>query len=163
MFMIKYSDIFDHHVQIPTVTSLKAFHLILFPDRYAICRLEPGDSLPPWINHEGFLSITHTTEELSIVCQEAIIPPAIPCQAGWHMLKFEGTFDFSQTGVLASVTLPLAEAGISILAISTYNTDYVLIQTGQLEQAIQVLQEAGHTLQYPGDCYVPEYQATSPT
>jgi len=130
---------------------MKTFHLILLPDRYAICRLEPSDPLPPWINQEGFFSITHTIEELSIVCKEAIVPRAIQCQAGWHILKFEGTFEFSQTGVLASVTLPLAEAGISLLAISTYDSDYVLIQTEQLERALQILQEAGHTLQFPGD------------
>jgi len=130
---------------------MKTFQLVLLPDRYAICRLEPGDSLPPWINREGFVSITHTTEELSIICQEALVPPGIQCQAGLHILKFKGIFEFSQTGVLASVALPLAEAGVSLLAISTYDTDYVLIQSEQLKQAIQWLQEAGHTFQFPGD------------
>ena len=149
--MIKFLDNFDHLDQIPPVTGMKTFHLILLPDHYAICHLEPGDSIPSWINPGEFFSITHTTDELSIVCQEAIVPPAIPCQAGWHIIKFEGNFEFSQTGVLTSVAMPLAEAGVSLLALSTYNTDYVLIPTGQLEQAIQVLQEAGHTLQYPGD------------
>jgi hypothetical protein len=107
--------------------------------------------MPAWIDQEGFLSITHTAEEISIICLEASVPPAIQCQAGWHLLKFEGPFEFSQTGVLASVALPLAEAEVSLLAISTYDTDYVLIQTNQLEQALQILQKAGHTLQYPGD------------
>lgn len=134
-----------------TVSGMKAFHLILLPDLYAICRVEPGDFMPAWIDQEGFFSITHTAEEISIVCLETSIPPAIQCQAGWRLLKFEGPFEFSQTGVLAAVALPLAEAGVSLLAISTYDTDYVLIQTNQLEQALRILQKAGHTLQYPGD------------
>lgn len=121
------------------------------PERYSICRLETGESIPQWINREGFFSITHTTDELSIICQETIVPLYTQSQSGWRILKFEGVFDFSQIGVLASVAQPLAEAGVSLLAISTYETDYILVQEEQLERTLQFLKEAGHSIQIPGD------------
>ena len=126
---------------------MHALHLTVLPDVYAIFRLPADDPLPPWLSHVSFFSVTRTREELSIVCPEANLPAGIQYQSGWRLLKFEGLFEFTLTGVLASVALPLAEAGISLLAISTYNTDYVLVQAGQLDAAIQVLTAAGHTIQ----------------
>jgi hypothetical protein len=113
--------------------------------------LEAEDSLPHWVSLNGFFSITHTGSELSLICLESIMPRDSQCQSGWRILQFKGIFDFSQIGVLASVTQPLAEAGVSLLAISTYETDYILVQDGQLEKAIQFLEKAGHIIHIPGD------------
>lgn len=131
--------------------------LTILPDGYAICRLSPGDALPSWISLGNFFSITRTAEELSIICSEANIPSGVHCQPGWRLIKFEGPFEFSQIGVLASVTLPLAESGVSQLTISTYDTDYIMVQAGELNLAIQALEAAGHSILNPGDTYVPKY------
>lgn len=136
---------------------MHALHLTILPDGYAICHLPPDDPLPPWLSQGSFFSVTRTREELSIICPETNLPAGSQYQSGWRLLKFEGPFEFTLTGVLVSVTLPLAEAGISLLAISTYDTDYVLVQAGQLDAAIQVLTAAGHTIQTSGEQNVPQY------
>ena len=136
---------------------MHALNLTILPDGYAICRLPPDDPLPPWLSQVSFFSVTRTREELSIVCPEANLPTGSQSQSGWRLLRFEGPFDFTLIGVLVSVTLPLAKAGISLLAISTYDTDYVLVQAGQLDAAIQVLTAAGHTIQPSGEQNVPQY------
>jgi hypothetical protein len=131
--------------------------LTILPDGYAICRLAAGDPLPSWISPGNFFSITRTGEELSIICPQVNLPSDVQHQPGWRIIKFEGPFEFSQIGVLASVALPLAESGVSLLTISTYDTDYILVQAEKLNMAIQALETAGHSISYPGDTYVSKY------
>jgi hypothetical protein len=118
--------------------------LSTLPDTFAVCRLDPAAAIPAWVMHEGFFSITRTTDELSIVCREELAPSDIKCERGWRAFKLEGPFDFSLIGVLKSVLDPLTEARVGILAISTYDTDYVLVKAAQFEQALTVLTRAGH-------------------
>lgn len=118
--------------------------LSILSGRYAICRLNAAASLPDWAQVGGFLSITRTTDELSIVCPESAVPDSVKSDAGWRCLKIEGLLDFSFTGVLASLLSPLAEAGISIFAVSTFDTDYLLIKAENLERAAGVLIQSGH-------------------
>ena len=120
--------------------------LTVMPGRLAVCRLGPQAALPDWALGDDFFSITRTTDELSIVCREADVPEEVQCERGWACLKVEGPLDFSLTGVLASLTQPLAEAGLSLFAISTYDTDYLLVKARDLEQAVAVLAEAEHTI-----------------
>ena len=94
----------------------------------------------------GFHAIVRTAEELSIVCAEQAVPPGVICQRGWRGLKVAGPLDFALTGVLASLAGPLAEAAVSIFAISTYDTDYLLIREVQLDTAIDALRRAGHAV-----------------
>ena len=114
------------------------------PGQFAICRL-PGDaSVPDWATQGPFFSVTRTGDELSVVCQAENVPSEIKCEAGWACFKLEGPFPFSQTGVLASFIDPLAESAIPIFAISTYDTDYVLVKEETVEAAVSALQRAGH-------------------
>ncbi len=113
----------------------------LVPGEFAIVRLNAGDPLPDWVGGE-FVSVTRTAEELSIVCESSQVPQDARAQRGWRALRVAGTLDFSLTGVLASIADPLARAGVSIFAISTFDTDYVLVR--ELSEAIQALEAAGH-------------------
>jgi len=120
--------------------------LTVLPGRFTVCRLHRRAAVPDWALGGDFFSITRTTDELSIVCREADVPEEVPCERGWACLKVEGPLDFSLTGVLASLTQPLAEAGLSLFAISTYDTDYLLVKARDLEKAVAVLVEAEHTI-----------------
>ncbi len=101
--------------------------LILLPGRFAVCKMAPTAVIPAWAASEAFVSITRTNEELSIVCAELIVPEEVECARGWRCLRVAGTMDFSLVGVLASLVAPLAEAQISVFAISTFDTDYLLL------------------------------------
>lgn len=113
-------------------------------------RLGPDASVPEWTTKGEFTSITRTADELSIVCLADNLPRDADSQHHWICLKLEGPFPFSQTGVLLSFIEPLSSKGIPIFAISTYDTDYVLIQEEWAGAAIGALQQAGHEL-WPGD------------
>ncbi len=110
----------------------------------SVCRLDRASEIPDWAIAGGFFSITRTAEELSVVCPESSVPGDVGCEKGWRVLKLEGPFEFSEVGVLASVTAPLAEAGIAIFAISTFDTDYVLVKEERLDLAFAALRERSH-------------------
>ncbi len=95
----------------------------------------------------SFVSITRTAEELSIVCPQRQVPAEIEREEGWRGMKIKGPLDFSLTGVLASLSTPLAQEGISIFAISTYDTDYLLVKEKDLERAIGILVKKGNAFQ----------------
>jgi uncharacterized protein len=120
------------------------------PGPYAVIRLAPDAHVPDWATKGEFTSITRTADELSIVCAAGNFPPDVPSPHRWICLKLEGPFSFSQTGVLLSFIEPLSNNGIPIFAISTYDTDYVLIQEEWAGAAIGALQQAGHEL-WPTD------------
>ncbi len=118
--------------------------LSLLGDIFAICRVDANAKIPDWAYTGSFISITRTVEELSIVCPIAQVPSGIECNKGWRCFKVEGSLDFSLTGILASLATPLAEAGVSIFAVSTYKTDYLMVKDTDKEKAIQILSQAGH-------------------
>ena len=128
--------------------------LTVLPGRFVICRLPAGAPVPDWAARSTFSSITRTAEELSITCEESAAPPALSegslpelkVSRAWRALKFEGPFEFSEIGVLASVVGPLADAGVSVFAVSTYDTDYLLVQEEALARAKELLGAHGHTL-----------------
>jgi hypothetical protein len=124
-----------------------ALKLKLLPGVFAVCRLAPEAAVPEWATAGPLTSITRTQEELSIVCLEAQVPAGVLGEKGWRCLKIEGPLPFSLTGVLASLVNPLSEAGISLFAFSTYDTDYVLVKKAVLDRAIQALTGAGHTVE----------------
>jgi len=123
---------------------MRKLRLILLEGKYAICRLDPDSELPDWAAAGEFQAITRTPDELSVICLQKQVPRGINCQAGWKLLKIEGPFNFDEIGVLASLTAPLADAQISLLTISTYDTDYLLIQQENFSRASQILEAAGH-------------------
>lgn len=117
--------------------------LAVLEERLAVCRLDVGE-IPTWATEAPFFSVTRTEDELSIVCPEENVPEGVSREQGWRALKLEGPFELSMVGILASVVEPLAGAGVSIFAVSTFDTDYVLVREGQLDLAIDALREHGH-------------------
>ncbi len=130
--------------------------LSVLPGRYAICRLDVRDAIPPWAPASPappgraageFVSISRTAEELSIVALESAVPETVKCDRGWRVIKVEGPLDLSLIGVLASLASPLAEARVNIFAVSTFDTDYVLVKDELLSVAVETLAGAGHRLE----------------
>ena len=119
-------------------------NLTLLPNTFAVSRFAPDAPIPDWATTAPVFSITRTEEELSIVAPESVTPDDVRAERGWRALKLEGPFDFALTGVLASVLQPLADARVSIFAISTFDTDYVLVRFESLNYAISALRAAGH-------------------
>ena len=120
--------------------------LSVLPGEYAVCQLSPDQALPAWASAGELFSVTRTPEELSLVCAASSVPAGIRQAAGWSVLKLHGAFDFALTGILAGVLNPLHTVGVGIFAFSTFDTDYVLVQAAQLEQAVSALRGAGHTV-----------------
>jgi uncharacterized protein len=122
--------------------------IVVHPELYAIGRLEAVAPIPEWAGGPGFVSITRTAIELSVVCKESQVPGNVHAEKNRRLLQIEGTLAFTLTGVLASVAGPLANAEISIFAVSTYDTDYLLISELDLGKATDVLEAAGHTIRH---------------
>src|SRR4029078_11017114 len=122
--------------------------LVVLTDRYAICRLEPKAVVPEWCTRTSgkFVSISRTSDELSIVCLEADLPSGVTSEAGWRILKGEVPLDFALPGIMASLAEPLADAGVPIFPIATYDTDYILIKEMHFETAIRALTGYGHAV-----------------
>ena len=114
----------------------------LLEPKLAIVRLDPTEP-PPAIAGE-FYSLVRSRAELSIVMEQSRAPRNARKSTGWRLFQLEGPFDLALTGVLASVTAPLAQAGCSIFALATYDTDFFLIRGVQLRKAIRALEAAGH-------------------
>ena len=120
--------------------------LSLLPGRYAVAQLPADSALLAWWPSTGMRHAGWTDDELSLVCEEAHVPGNVRCQRGWRMFKLQGPFDFALTGILKAVLDPLAAAGIGIFALSTYDTDYVLVQAPRLDEALSALRDAGHRI-----------------
>jgi enamine deaminase RidA (YjgF/YER057c/UK114 family) len=128
--------------------------LTLLDEPLAVCRLAAGERVPSWALelHHSFLSLTRTQDELSVVCPEVAVPPDVEVDSGWRALTVEGPLDLSMTGVLASLAAPLADAGVALLAIGTYDTDHVLVK--DVDRALAALARAGHDV--PGHAAAPD-------
>ena len=120
--------------------------LSLLQETCAICRLAPGSPIPSWVQSGEYWSITRTPEELSVVVPEAQVPQGVTASRGWRALRFAGPLPLDQTGILSSVTSPLAAAHISVFVIATFDTDYVLIPEAQQRDAFVALERAGHSV-----------------
>ena len=118
--------------------------LTLVPGSFAICQLAPDAPLPAWAIRGPLWSVTRSGTELSIVCDASGVPPGVRAQMPWRALMIVGPLALDLTGVLASLASPLAAAGVSLFAVSTYDTDYVLVPAADVERAVTVLRQAGH-------------------
>lgn len=114
------------------------------PGSFAVCRLSANDLVPEWALRGALFSVTRTRDELSIVCAETQVPADVHYENDWACLKLEGPFPFSETGILISFVQPLSERAIPIFALSTFDTDYVLVKNAWVEKAIEALKEVGH-------------------
>lgn len=113
---------------------------------FAVCKLDPDEVVPAWGSMGSFWTVTKTPAEISIVVQQEHVPVGVLAERDWALLKVAGSLDFALTGILASLANPLAEAGISIFAVSTFDTDYLLVKKEKLEQATTVLKQAGFSI-----------------
>jgi hypothetical protein len=116
------------------------------PGEFAVSRLAPSEPVPQWADSGPFTSVTRNLDELSIVSPAASVPAEVKSERGWTCLKLLGPFPFQETGILASFLDPCARAGIPIFAISTFDTDYVLVKDEDKDRAIKVLIAASHEL-----------------
>ena len=125
-----------------------ALTLRVLAGTFAVCRLPPDAPLPAWAGASPFVSLTRTAEELSVICAEDAVPTGVQRVGGGRALMVEGPLDFALTGILAALAEALAAAGIPIFALSTYDTDYLLVPGARLTEAITVLRQAGMTVEY---------------
>ncbi len=121
--------------------------LRLLEGEFTVHRFSPEAHLPAQIFNETFFSLSRTDEEISLVCRSEITLNAQKSEGGWSCLKVQGPLDFSLTGILAKISAALAQAEISIFALSTYNTDYILLKTARLPAARQALEKAGYVFE----------------
>jgi len=119
----------------------------LLPGEFAIARLPADAAVPAWADAKTFSAVTRTGDELSVLCPAAQVPADVKHEGGWRIFKLRGPFNFTETGILSSVLDPLAFSRISILALSTFDTDYVLVKGTELEAAIRTLRNADHTIE----------------
>lgn len=124
----------------------RRLRLSVRPGRFAVARLPARASLPKWAASGRFRSVTRTESELSVVCPEGRVPAGVRRESGFRCLEVEGPFEFDAVGVLASLAAPLARAGVPILAISTFDTDYLLVKEAHLDAARRALEGAGHVV-----------------
>lgn len=122
----------------------KNIDIKLLEGKYAVCQLDDTEEVPTWAKGGEFLSITRTSEELSIVTLEENVPETIKTERDWRVLQVEGQLDFSLVGILAGISSVLAKKAISIFVISTFNTDYILVKDDKLKNAIGTLVNEGY-------------------
>jgi hypothetical protein len=125
----------------------RTFQLREIPEVFAVCKLSPGDPVPHWAISGNTWSVTQTGSELSIVCPQKDLPEGIDAVRSWRALQVVGPLSFEMVGVLSTLTVCLADAGISIFAISTYETDLILIREESFHAACQALVRAGNTIE----------------
>ena len=115
------------------------------PGRYAICRTPAGRDVS-WAAGELVVVARAKGElmETTVICDETAVPGDVEHDAGWRALRFVGSFGFGEVGVLVSVLEPLAEAGVPVLTIGTFETDYVLVKSERFDRVREVLEGAGH-------------------
>ena len=119
--------------------------LEMLPDTLAICRLPPDAAVPVWANGSAaFLTVSRTPEELSVTAVQGVVPDGTRCERDYRALRVRGTLPTDLVGILLSITEPLARAGLAIFAISTYDTDYVLVKSRDIPAALEALRAAGH-------------------
>jgi hypothetical protein len=123
---------------------LQRLRLIALEGRFAVCKLPAEAIIPSWAFAGSFYSVTKTADELSIVCDQGAVPENVTCERGWRCLRVAGAMPFSMVGVLASLTAPVAEAGIGVFALSTFDTDYLLVKEDNFAAALDALRRGGH-------------------
>ena len=120
--------------------------LSVLPHNFAVCKLGPDDAIPSWATDGEFSSITRTADELSVVCGQDSVPEGIHCERDWRCLRVAGSMPFSIVGVVAGLTAALAEAGISVFVVSTFDTDYLLAKQKDWKTALDILRRQGYAI-----------------
>lgn len=111
---------------------------------YSVCRLPATDGVPAWALAGALFSVTRTPDELSVVCESGLVPDGVRNEPAWRCLRVEGPIAFSAVGVLSALSSALAASGVSLFAVSTFDTDYLLVKAADLGRAVEALRGAGH-------------------
>jgi hypothetical protein len=127
--------------------AVHSLRVLALPGTFAICRLERSEPIPPWAITGNFFAICRTADELSIVCRQEMVPNAVSAERGWRGLRVAGTLDFAAVGILAALAVPLAQADVSLFAVSTFDTDYLFVRDHDFQKALEALRHCGHTVQ----------------
>lgn len=135
----------------PSAQSRATVPLEVLADTLAICRLDRTHPLPAWATpgRGQFFSATRTRDELSIIVPNSAAPKTAKCERPWRAFRVRGTLDFNQVGIIAGLSGALAHAGVSIFALSTYDTDYVMVKQADFDRAATALRRAGYTVNGP--------------
>ena len=128
--------------------SVRSFELVVLQGEYAVARLPAAALVPDWVTKGSFWCAARTPEELSLVCEQRLVPSGIGAKRDWACLKAIGPFEFSEVGVVATLTTVLAASGVTVFVTSTFDTDYILVPGNQLLDAIEALRDAGHVVQF---------------
>lgn len=118
--------------------------------RFAVCKLPPDSAVPAWATAGDVFSVTRTGDELSVVCRQEAVPTGTHAEVGWRCLRVAGAMPFTVVGVLASLTAPIAKAGVGVFAFSTFDTDYLLVKEADFPVAVDALRAAGHGVEGAG-------------
>lgn len=121
-----------------------SLRLRVLPGLFAYARLDPAADRPAWAENEEFALCIRTRTEQCVICPDSVVPPGVRKEGPWTIIGIDATLDFNQVGIIASLAVPLAEAGISIAPIATFDTDYILVRASDLERAKAALLRAGH-------------------
>jgi putative acetyltransferase len=133
------------HDSSPSGSSLPArLKLFCVAGSFAVCKLPVGSPLPAWATAGPLFSITRAPDELSVVCRQEAVPEGVVCERGWRCLRVAGAMPFTLVGVLASLAAPVAKAGVGVFAVSTFDTDYLLVKEVDFRMAVVALRAAGH-------------------
>lgn len=124
----------------------RALRFSVLPGRFAVHRLPAGAPMPEWARRSPFISVTRTADELSIVCAQDCVPTDVRAACGYVCMKLAGPFPLTESGIIVSFLAPLAERGIPVFPIATFDTDYILVQEARWNDALQALHAAGHLL-----------------
>lgn len=125
--------------------------LLQVPGSFAICKLPAGSAIPPWATAGDLFCVTRTPDELSVVCRQDAAPEeGVVCEREWHCLRVAGSMPFTLVGVLASLTTPVAKAGVGVFAFSTFDTDYLLVKEVDFPMTVAALRAAGHEVERVG-------------
>jgi hypothetical protein len=123
------------------------FELTVLIDAFVVCRLETSMPVPSWaLEAARFVSVTRTDDELSIICREQDAPGSLVDSVRWRALKVHGPIPFETVGVLSQLSAALATAKVSLLAVSTHDTDYLFVRSAELAHAVRALRHDGHTV-----------------
>ena len=128
----------------PATPVVKLLHV---PGSFAVCKLDAGSPVPSSVTTGDFFNVTRTPDELSVVCRQEVVPEGVVCERGWCCLRVAGAMPFTLVGVLASLTTPIAGAGVGVFAVSTFDTDYLLLKAGEMSKAVAALRAAGHEVE----------------
>lgn len=126
---------------------MKQLTFILIDGLFSLCRLAPEDAIPSWALSSSFYTITKTSDELSVVCESNYVPAFVKQDGNWRIFKIAGVLNLSLTGITAKFSTALANAGVNLCVIATYDTDYILVKQEKLQTAIIALQDAGFIVQ----------------